>query len=525
VNKKKAIKRFLLTLMWLGVAGGMGVIITAAIRVQEAGVCKGYQIKIDGFNPNELFTSEEHIVSLLKAATKGDIQGQKKSDINLPVIEDLLEQSAWVYNADLYFDNNNVLHAMVTERKPLARVFASNGNSFYIDEAGKQIPLSEKVSLDLPVFTGYPDKKVLSVADSSMIQNVIATASFIKSDPFWNAQVAQIDITSCGKDCWNMEMIPVVGNHKVELGDGSDISTKFHRLMLFYDQVLKRTGFDKYQKIDVQYEGQIVGVKGNYTKIDSIQLRKNIENLLRDSRKSNELLLLAPKNLSYTPDSLAGPNLTADDKENIGDSTQIVNSADEDNELGETKEQATVLSSAVLPVVAKKSPTTKAARVKEAHDTKDTPAKNSKNKEHKEGKKATTETKKVVATSLAKTEVKKPVDLKKTVTKPIARVSNKKVEPVKKETKSATVHSKPVAKPAKKKVENESKSVTKKEVKKPTEKKSASKPVVEKVAKEKKPEPKREVKKIVNKKTTGTAIVKKVSTEPVKKQTDSKKKN
>ena len=56
-------------------------------------------------------------------------------------------------------------------------------------------------------------------------------------------------------------------------------------------------------------------------------------------------------------------------------------------------------------------------------------------------------------------------------------------------------------------------------------KKSASKPVVEKVAKEKKPEPKREVKKIVNKKTTGTAIVKKVSTEPVKKQTDSKKKN
>ena len=87
MNKKKAIKRFLLTLMWLGVAGGMGVIITAAIRVQEAGVCKGYQIKIDGFNPNELFTSEEHIVSLLKAATKGDIQGQKKSDINLPVIE------------------------------------------------------------------------------------------------------------------------------------------------------------------------------------------------------------------------------------------------------------------------------------------------------------------------------------------------------------------------------------------------------------------------------------------------------
>ncbi|ULT43125.1 hypothetical protein KRR40_06350 [Niabella defluvii] len=58
----------------------------------------------------------------------------------MPVIEDLLEQSSWVYNADLYFDNNNILHANVTERKPLARVFTNLGASFYIDEAAKQIP-------------------------------------------------------------------------------------------------------------------------------------------------------------------------------------------------------------------------------------------------------------------------------------------------------------------------------------------------------------------------------------------------
>ncbi|MCH5600880.1 cell division protein FtsQ/DivIB [Niabella ginsengisoli] len=77
----------------------------------------------------------------------------------MPLIEDLLEQSSWVYNADLYFDNNDILHANVTERKPLARVFTDRGESFYIDEAGKHIPLSEKVSLDLPVFTGFPSKK------------------------------------------------------------------------------------------------------------------------------------------------------------------------------------------------------------------------------------------------------------------------------------------------------------------------------------------------------------------------------
>ena len=296
--------------MWLGVAAGMVTIVTAAMRKQEAGACKGYQIKITGFKEGMLFTSEEHIADLLKAATKGNVTGQRKSDFNLPLMEDLLEQSSWVYNADLYFDNNDILHADVAERKPLARVFTNKGESFYIDEAGKQIPLSDRISLDLPVFTGYPSKKVMNQSDSSLVQNVIAAASFINNDPFWTSQVAQVDIHECGVDCWSMEMIPVVGRHKVQLGDGGDIASKFHRLYLFYDQVLKRTGFDKYRTIDVQYGGQVIGIKDSHSKVDSIQLRKNIENLLRQSREYNEMVQ-TPSNIDYLDmlksDSLLDP--------------------------------------------------------------------------------------------------------------------------------------------------------------------------------------------------------------------------
>lgn len=299
MKKQRAIKRFFLTLMWLGVETAMVTIVTAAMRAQEAGVCKGYDIKIQGFKEGMLFTSETHIADLLRTAVNGNVKGQRKSDFNLPLIEDLLEQSSWVYNADLYFDNNNMLHVNVTERKPLARIFTSKGSSFYIDEAGKQIPLSDEVSLDLPVFTGFPAKKVMNAADSMLVQNVVATASFINNDPFWTAQIAQIDIDACGADCWNMKMVPVVGSHLVDLGDGSDIASKFHRLYLFYDQVLKRTGFDKYQKIDVQYGGQVIAVKEKYTNVDSIQLRKNIEKLLQQSRDYNELVQVAPS-LDYT---------------------------------------------------------------------------------------------------------------------------------------------------------------------------------------------------------------------------------
>lgn len=284
----------LLTLMWMGVAAGMIVLISAAMKVQHNNICKGYNIKIEGSVNGELFTSKDQISKLLKTATKGEVKGQPIADFDLARIEDLLEQSAWIYNTELYFDNMNVLHVNVMERKPLARVFTNAGESFYIDEAGKNIPLSDKVSLDLPVFTGYPSKKVFNKADSTLMENVIATASFISDNSFWSSQVSQININNYGADCWSMEMIPVVGNHRVDLGDGSDIASKFHRLYLFYDQVLKRVGFDKYQRLDVQYNGQVIGIKNKYTEIDSIQLRKNIESLLQQSRSINDMLEVAP---------------------------------------------------------------------------------------------------------------------------------------------------------------------------------------------------------------------------------------
>lgn len=433
--------------MWLGVAIGMGTVITAAMRAQEAGVCSDYNVRIEGFKEGMLFTSEEQIVALLKAATKGDIKGQRKSEFNLPVIEDLLEQSAWVYNADLYFDNNNTLHANVTERKPLARVFTSQGASFYIDEAAKQIPLSDKVSLDLPVFTGFPSKKIMNGADSVLVQNVIATASFINEDPFWNAQVAQIDINNCGADCWTMSMIPVIGNHKVDLGDGTDIASKFHRLYLFYDQVLKRTGFDKYQKIDVQYNGQVIGVKGHYSKVDSLQLRKNIESLLQQSRESNEMLQVAPLL------NAAQPPL-----DSIDQTMEVYNVNDESEDsllhLGDNN-QETVNNEMPVAAVPAKKVVTKAEAKKEmkpvvvkatAKPAVTKPATSAKTTVKKvEPKKATVvkkaETTKpaVKATAAKKTETKKTTSVKSSANtvkkKEVKKEVAKKPEPKKEEVK------------------------------------------------------------------------------------------
>ncbi len=280
--------------IWLVIGIGMLTLLIAAMGRQEKDSCKDYSIRIKGVRDADLFLDENDVIRLLQAAVKGPIKGQRKEVFNLRQMEQLLEDNSWVKDADLYFDSRDILHVTITERQPIARVFTTSGRSFYIDDSGKELPLSYKVSARLPVFTEFPARKQLLRSDSILLKDMVNTADFIAGNPFWMAQVSQLAIRSCGADCWSFDMTPVVGNHIVRLGDGKNVQQKFRRLMIFYRQVLSRTGFDKYKVVDVSFAGQVVGIKGAISKVDSLQLRRNVEDLLRQSREMNAMMEIMP---------------------------------------------------------------------------------------------------------------------------------------------------------------------------------------------------------------------------------------
>lgn len=268
--------------VWLCVGGGMLTLLLAAITKKNRGVCRDYTITIKGAQ-NNFFIDRKDVEQMLMKATKSNIKDEPVSSFRLYDLEQLLQDNTWIEKAELYFDNRNVLHVTVSEKEPVARLFTTAGTSFYIDSIGHFMPLSDKMSAKVPVFTGFPGKKKLSSADSVLLNGVRAIALFINKDPFWMSQVAQVDITPAR----SFEMIPVVGNHLVRLGDGDNIPAKFNRLMLFYKQVLSKTGFDKYRVVDVQYKGQVVASRyAGDAKLDSVQLRRNVEKLLRQSMES-----------------------------------------------------------------------------------------------------------------------------------------------------------------------------------------------------------------------------------------------
>lgn len=251
----------LLFILWSVIGTVVVVLSVQAMQQQSDKTCRGYDIDIAG-GGDHWFIDKKDILAVITNDGAKVIRGRSLKSFDLRALENKLERNAWVRDAQLFFDNNDILRVSITEAEPVARVFTVTGNSYYIDTALQRLPLSDKLSARLPVFSGFPsDKPRLGTADSSLMADIKQMSLFMAKDPLWMAQIAQVDITPDRK----FEMIPTIGRHVIEFGNGQDYEKKFRRLLIFYKDVLSKTGMDTYSRINVQFERQVIGVRGGNT--------------------------------------------------------------------------------------------------------------------------------------------------------------------------------------------------------------------------------------------------------------------
>jgi len=268
-------KKRLIQTMWILFGMGTIVLFGAAMVKKNQKNCKGVQIEIEGA-AQQLFIDEKDILKILHVA--GKLEGTAIGKINLKSLESILERNSWIKNAEMYFDNNQVLQVKVLEREPVARVFVNGGHSFYVDSAVMRLPLSDKISARVPVFTNFPSNKLnLAKPDSSLLESIVKLASFIQADSFWTAQIAQININGQSK----FELIPLIGDQLILLGDASQLEKKFKRLKSFYQQALLQQGMNTYEKLDIRFDNQVVAVRRGTEKaqIDSAEAKRMIQEL------------------------------------------------------------------------------------------------------------------------------------------------------------------------------------------------------------------------------------------------------
>lgn len=267
--EKNKLKKILTISLWslLGLSGI--VLLIAALNKKHETVCTGIDIEIGGVN-NNFFINKQDIIVLLQNSTGEMIKGRRINDFNLDTMEMEIKKDVWINKAELYFDKNGVLKVSITEKDPVARIFCIDGSSYYIDNNKNMLPLSDRHAARLPVFTNFPTPlKVLSVKDSALLEDVKTLSLFIQKDAFLMAIIDQVNINNDRK----FELIPKIGEQVITFGDVSGMEAKFEKLKLFYKKVIPVYGWSRYNRINLEYKGQVVAtIKGiDDVAADSVQ--------------------------------------------------------------------------------------------------------------------------------------------------------------------------------------------------------------------------------------------------------------
>lgn len=314
MRRKYTIMNMLLTALWAAFGAGAVVLLVAAIKAKDAHRCKDIEIHIAGVN-NNFFVDKKDILNSIMAIEKDDPVGKTIGSFNLKIMETELKKNVWVKTAELFFDNNEVLQVKVHEREPVARVFTTTGATFYIDDELAMLPLSEKFSARLPVFTNFPSAaKVLSKADSSLLMDIKQVSLAIQRDSFSMAMIEQVDITPQRV----FEMIPKIGNQLIVFGDGTDVEEKLEKLKIFYKEIMVKAGWSYYSVINLQYKNQVVVKK------------RGAEDILADSMRTLQIMqVILERALKQTNDSLQ--MIQPDNDRNTVDSSMIQQSIQRDD--------------------------------------------------------------------------------------------------------------------------------------------------------------------------------------------------
>ena len=238
-------KRLVIFLLSLLIASYL-IFVFMTIKSPEGSdtMCKGVKIEIAQDENEGLLTVSE--VRKMLTVDHLNPTGLMMDEVNTRLIEDQLKAKELIESVECYKAQDDSVHIVIKQRSPVLRVMAENGESYYLDKLGKKMPVGQ-YSCNLIIATGFISKKYAEKMLAPM-------ATIIQGDDFWREQIEQIVVLKDG----SVEMVPRVGEHILYLGQPTGIRTKLDRLWKFYYYGLNEAGWNRYSRISVEFDNQII---------------------------------------------------------------------------------------------------------------------------------------------------------------------------------------------------------------------------------------------------------------------------
>lgn len=199
------------------------------------------------FAQDEDFITHEKVNNLL-IQNFGSIKSIRKDKLDLNSVEKSLDKNPMIDKAEVYATVDGKLKAIISQRKPVARIFQGD-NSFYIDQKGSRMPLSESYTARVPLVTGELDS-----IDKQKLNKLL---NYINDDGFLKKNIIGLEVKATG----SLRMKTRNYGYEIVFGSPVNIEKKFNNYKAFLQDAVKDTLIDQYKTINLKFTQQVVCTK------------------------------------------------------------------------------------------------------------------------------------------------------------------------------------------------------------------------------------------------------------------------
>ena len=213
---------------------------------EKSGICQGVLINVDD-NGMEIISRDE-VMDIIKKEGL-DPSGKEIGEFYCSDIENFVDSISLVDKSQVYKSIKGYTVIDIDCRIPIVKVYDNENRSYYIDEKGNRIKSIES-AIYLPIASG-------EIKNEETIRGLIKIAQHLDDNRFWREQTEQIHVTPRQE----IILIPRVGNHLIELGKADNIEDKLAKLKEFYERGLNKIGWNKYDRLNIEFDKQVICTK------------------------------------------------------------------------------------------------------------------------------------------------------------------------------------------------------------------------------------------------------------------------
>lgn len=185
-------------------------------------------------------------VNKLLIQNEGEAPSIGKETLVLKKMEQRLRENPMIRDAQVYVSIDGTLGAKIEQRNPIGRVAGSP--EYYLDDDGKNMPLSEVYSARVPIITG-----VSKMNFSELTQLLLK----INEDEFMKSSVVGLNKKQDG----DIELELRKTDLKVLFGKPIHVEKKFQNFKAFYKKTKQDSTLSDYGMVNLKFESQVIATK------------------------------------------------------------------------------------------------------------------------------------------------------------------------------------------------------------------------------------------------------------------------